>query len=116
MFRQKGAILRYTDEFQAESGLIIRHLVLPENIQNSIDVLNWIDGELSPKIHISLMSQYYPTAAVSGHPVLGRELRKSEYSKVVNEMERLGMVNGWLQDPLSNNNYRPDFKKQQPFE
>jgi putative pyruvate formate lyase activating enzyme len=116
IYRQKGSTLRNHDEQQAESGLIIRHLVIPGNIKNSIDILNWIAEELSPRVHISLMSQYYPTTEVLNHPVLGRELKESEYMEVVKEMDRLGMVNGWLQDMNSNKNYRPDFKKEHPFE
>jgi putative pyruvate formate lyase activating enzyme len=116
MFRQKGSTLRYLDEVQAESGLIIRHLVLPGQIQNSIDVLNWIAEELSPRVHVSLMSQYYPTEPVAKHPFLGRALNQKEYREVTDEMKRLGMVNGWLQDIASNENYRPDFKKEHPFE
>ena len=115
MYRQKGNMLRYLDEQQAESGMIIRHLVLPGKVQNSIDILNWIAEELSRGMHISLMSQYYPTSEVSTHPLLGRKLRQSEYMEVVKEMEGLGMVNGWLQDMSSNENYRPDFKREHPF-
>jgi putative pyruvate formate lyase activating enzyme len=115
MFRQKGSTLRYLDDHYAESGMIVRHLVLPGFIDNSIEVLRWIAEELSPKLSVSLMSQYYPPAGVLQHPQLGRPLNRSEYMSVVREMERLGMVNGWLQDPLSHVHYRPDFKKKHPF-
>jgi putative pyruvate formate lyase activating enzyme len=62
------------------------------------------------------MSQYHPTSQVINHPVLNRSLYKAEYDDVVKEMESLGFRNGWIQDMNSNVNYRPDFRKENPFE
>ena len=62
------------------------------------------------------MSQYHPTAQVMNHQILNRLLYKSEYDSVVEEMERLGFRNGWVQELDSNVNYRPDFRKENPFE
>ncbi|MCX6249084.1 MAG: 4Fe-4S cluster-binding domain-containing protein [Bacteroidetes bacterium] len=115
MFRQKGAVLHTGKEGTAESGIIIRHLVLPGHAGNSLKVINFIAEELSPKIHVSLMSQYYPTLMVSCHPVLQNKVSPEEYATVVNEMERLGMENGWIQELSSADHYRPDFEKDQPF-
>jgi putative pyruvate formate lyase activating enzyme len=78
--------------------------------------MEWIAAELSPKVHISLMSQYYPTACVSGHPVLGRKISAGEYQLVLHAMERLGFYNGWIQEHESSTSYRPDFDKIKPFE
>jgi putative pyruvate formate lyase activating enzyme len=116
MFRQKGSELVFEDEFHASSGLIIRHLVLPGHVNNSIKVLNTIAENLSNQVYISLMAQYYPTANVKGHQLLGRAITAQEYELVVNEMERLGFENGWIQELGSNKNYRPDFNKLNPFE
>ena len=116
MYRQKGAALHLSDEGTAESGIVIRHLVLPGQVQNSLGVLRYIADEISPKLHISLMSQYYPTARVMGHKSLGRELYRDEYLQVVNEMERLGLDFGWVQGLDSREHYRPDFEKEHPFE
>ncbi|MBI9038487.1 MAG: radical SAM protein [Bacteroidales bacterium] len=117
MYSQKGSELVLDEHGYARKGIIIRHLVLPEQIENSINVLRTIAKEISPDIHISLMSQYFPTQNVSTHPKLCRTLRKSEYEKVVSEMENLGMFNGWVQDMSSYENYRPDFSKNKnPFE
>ncbi|MDY6912431.1 MAG: radical SAM protein, partial [Chloroflexota bacterium] len=60
MFRQKGSSISLGDDGSIESGLIIRHLVLPGQIENSKKCLRFIAEELSPSVHISLMSQYYP--------------------------------------------------------
>jgi len=116
MYRQKGSTLRVSDEGYAESGLIIRHLVLPGQVENSKRVLACIAGELSPNVHLSLMSQYYPTTRVSGHPLLGRTVSAGEYRLVTDEMERLGFSRGWIQEAASHEHYRPDFNRKHPFE
>jgi len=116
MVRQKGTFLRLNDDGQAESGVIVRHLVLPGLIKNSIDALKLLSEEISPLINISLMSQYYPTDEVLNHPVIGRNITKEEYEAVVSEMEKLGLHRGWLQEYESNTHYKPDFFKDHPFE
>jgi putative pyruvate formate lyase activating enzyme len=116
MYYQKGSTLLIDEHGRAENGLLIRHLVLPGHAEESKKVLRIIADELSPGIHLSLMSQYHPTASVADHPILSRSLYKEEYDEVLKEMERLGFRNGWVQDMDSNVNYRPDFRKENPFE
>ena len=116
MYYQKGSGLITDKTGMAESGLLIRHLVLPGNAEESKKVLQAISDELSTGINISLMSQYYPTPVVKSHMHLYRTLYKEEYESVVKEMENLGFRNGWVQDMKSYNNYRPDFSKVHPFE
>jgi len=115
MYRQKGSLLITNDSGYAESGLIIRHLILPGIAQNSIRLFKTISEELSPKVHISLMSQYYPPKKMSPS-YLNYKITEEEYRLVTDEMERLGLDNGWLQEYDSHNNYRPDFNKEHPFE
>jgi hypothetical protein len=62
------------------------------------------------------MSQYYPTSSVMNHPYLGRQITPAEYKQVVDEMEAAGIYRGWIQEPESHENYRPDFKRKHPFE
>jgi putative pyruvate formate lyase activating enzyme len=116
MYYQKGSSLAIDDNGRAENGLLIRHLVLPGHAEESKKVLSVIADELSPGVHLSLMSQYHPTSGVMKHPVLNRPLYKAEYESVVEEMEKLGFRNGWVQEMDSNMNYRPDFSKENPFE
>jgi len=116
MKRQKGSALITGDDGTAESGIIVRHLVLPGYVENSLEVIRFLAEEISPRIHVSLMSQYYPVPRVAGHPKLGRSVTKNEYYRVVSEMERLGMVHGWIQEFESNDFYRPDFDNPHPFE
>ncbi|MFA6572434.1 MAG: radical SAM protein, partial [Bacteroidota bacterium] len=116
MYRQKGLSLHVNNEGYAECGLIIRHLVLPGYVQNSIEVLRTIAKEISNSVHISLMSQYTPIPQTTSHPALSRGLTEEEYCTVVEEMEALGFGNGWIQELDSSNNYFPDFDKSHPFE
>ena len=115
MLRQKGSELPLDESGYATGGIIIRHLVLPGHPENSINVLRTIAKELSNDLHISLMSQYYPTFKVNHHEFLGRTLEAREYARVVKELEKLGFENGWVQEPSSHQNYRPDFEKEDPF-
>lgn len=116
MYFQKGSTLITNDSGKAECGLLIRHLVLPGHAEESRKVLKTLAEELSPGVHLSLMSQYHPTDLVKNHPVLNRSLYRSEYESVVDTMESLGFRNGWVQDMDSNITYRPDFSKENPFE
>jgi len=116
MYHQKGSTLRVDENGLVENGMLIRHLVLPGHVEESINVLRSIAEELSTGVHLSLMSQYHPTSVVRNHPVLNRSLYKAEYEAVVEAMEDLGFRNGWVQDIDSNQNYRPDFSKENPFE
>jgi putative pyruvate formate lyase activating enzyme len=116
MYRQKGSSLHLADDQTAESGIIIRHLVLPGQVENSKKVLRFIAEEISSGLHLSLMSQYYPTPGVIHHTYLKRGLYLDEYSAVIEEMDRLGMTHGWTQEMESSGHYQPDFRKDHPFE
>jgi putative pyruvate formate lyase activating enzyme len=116
MYYQKGSTLPMDEEGRAEGGMLIRHLVLPGHSGESKKVLESIADELSAGVHLSLMSQYHPTPYVISHPDLKRILYKKEYEAVVETMEALGFRNGWVQDTESCRNYRPDFRKEHPFE
>jgi putative pyruvate formate lyase activating enzyme len=116
MYYQKGSILITDMDGIASNGILLRHLVLPGHADESKKVLRTIADEISTGISISLMSQYHPTKDVSTHSVLRRTLYRYEYDSVVQEMERLGFRNGWVQDMDSYANYRPDFSKKHPFE
>lgn len=116
MFRQKGNTVVLNDNGRAVTGMIIRHLVLPGQVKDSISILQWIASELSSSVSISLMSQYYPTVCVASDPVLGRTLLAEEYQEVLEAMEDLGFNKGWIQHHESANEYNPDFTFDHPFE
>jgi len=116
MYFQKGSTLPVDKEGRAENGMLIRHLVLPGHVEESKKVLRTIAEELSPGVHLSLMSQYHPTGSVLNHPVINRALYREEYESVVQGMVSLGFRNVLVQDPDSYLNYRPDFSCENPFE
>lgn len=116
MYRQKGSYLMLDADGRAESGLIIRHLVLPGQVENSRRCLRFIAEELSPSVHVSLLAQYQPTPEVAGDPEFSRRLRPEEYAEVVAELERLGFCRGWTQELTSAGHYAPDFAQAHPFE
>jgi putative pyruvate formate lyase activating enzyme len=116
MYYQKGSTLITDDDGVALNGILLRHLVLPGHADESKKMLRTIADEISPGIHLSLMSQYHPVGSIKGHPDLNRTLYKEEYDSVVEEMEQLGFRNGYVQDMDSFESYRPDFSKEHPFE
>jgi len=116
MYRQKGNILHLDDEGMVERGLIVRHLVLPGAVANSLAVLSFLAGELSNRITLSLMAQYRPIAAVVDREPLNRRLLPTEYAEVAAAMERLGFTEGWVQECISADYYNPDFDQELPFE
>jgi putative pyruvate formate lyase activating enzyme len=115
MHRQKGSDLALKDDGTASSGLVVRHLIVPGHVENSKAVLRAIAARLSPAVHVSLMSQYFPPPPVAAHPYLGRTVTRGEYEEVLDELERLGFEHGWVQELESKDSYRPDFSKSDPF-
>jgi putative pyruvate formate lyase activating enzyme len=114
MYRQVGD-LEVDSEGIARRGLIIRHLILPNDIAGSEDSLGWLVREVSPRIAVSIMSQYYPAHRAHRYKELNRRILPEEYREVVKLVEKLRIENGWMQGMSSPENYRPDFKDEEPF-
>lgn len=83
-----------------QKGLIIRHLVLPKNTDQSIKILRWIKDNLPIDTYISLMSQYVPYVKTE-YKELNRRIVTAEYQKVIDEFERLDFENGFMQERSS---------------
>ena len=117
MFAQKGSSLPTDDNELAFRGIVVRHLVLPGQVQNSIDCLRWIADNLSTNLHVSLMAQYFPPRELQSRlpDALGRTLQEEEYQQVVDAFYALGFHRGWVQDLEANETYRPDFSQKQSF-
>ena len=115
MYRQKGNYLHVNESGKLDRGLIIRHLVLPGAVENSLNVLRFLAEEVSNRIAISLMSQYNPVLPVTGNYPLNRKITIAEYEQVVKEMHKLGFTKGWIQEPDSPDSYLPDFSSSHPF-
>ena len=114
MYRQLGSEM-IIENGLLKRGLIIRHLILPNDIAGSYDTLKFI-SDLDSKISISLMSQYYPVHKALDSDLLSRNIREREYEKILEWMEELKLENGFLQEYSSENYYRPDFNNRtEPF-
>jgi putative pyruvate formate lyase activating enzyme len=120
MFRQTGDELVYGDDGLLKSGLVVRLLVLPNDLANIEENLRWIRDELSPRVAVSLMAQYYATNKAATDPryiLLSRRISEREWSKAVSLLEELGIEEGFMQEYESASHYyRPDFTdKEKPF-
>ena len=97
MKRQVGAALQTDADGVAYRGMVVRHLVLPDGLSQSREVLAWIARELGRDTYVNLMAQYYPAHRAVGHPSLGRRLYRDEYRDALEAMEELGLETGWSQ-------------------
>jgi putative pyruvate formate lyase activating enzyme len=98
MYRQVGEELLLDDEGIARRGLIVRHLVLPDGLAGTPEVLRWLAENLSPRVHVSLMDQYFPAHKAVGHSILGRKITAEEYEEALNAFDEAGLENGWRQE------------------
>jgi putative pyruvate formate lyase activating enzyme len=115
MYDQVGSELVYENGVVVR-GLIIRHLVLPNDLSDSEEVFKFI-AKLDPKIHVSLMAQYYPTNRAEKNILLNRTVRNSEFTRVTGLLNKYGLENGWVQEMESHDFYRPNFDedREDPF-
>lgn len=97
MLRQTGH-LQTNDDGIAVSGLIIRHLVLPEGRAGSAETLPWIAEHLGQETHIALMSQYFPAHRAAAMNGIDRGLTHAEYDAAIEALEQVGLENGWVQE------------------
>src|SRR5947208_11782894 len=120
MYRQMGDDLVIDEDGLLQRGLVIRLLVLPNDVGGVRESLRWIRDELSPRVAVSLMAQYYPThqaATSKRHVLLSRRITETEWWRAMSALEELGMEEGWQQEfDGAAYYYRPDFSdREQPF-
>ncbi|MCL6494275.1 MAG: radical SAM protein [Ignavibacterium sp.] len=116
MYNQVGSELVYENGLVVR-GLIIRHLILPNDLSETEEVFKFIAEELDKKVHISLMTQYYPTNRAEKHILINRMIRYSEFIRAVELLDKYGLENGWMQELESSEYYRPSFEssRKDPF-
>lgn len=78
-------------------GMIIRHLILPNHTEDSINILNWIRDNVNEPC-ISLMGQYTPMYKANDHSDINRKLKPIEYKRVSSAMLKLGLTDGYMQE------------------
>jgi putative pyruvate formate lyase activating enzyme len=113
MLDQVG-LLELDDDGIAVRGLLVRHLVLPGQLENSKACLKFL-AELKPEITVSIMSQYSPQYKADKVPELNRTLTAEEYDEITDYALELGLENAFIQTLESQETYLPDFDKIAPF-
>lgn len=109
MYFQVGNAV-FDDSNIIQKGVIIRHLIIPNHIQNTKNILKWINENMPKDIYVSVMAQYFPTYKAKDDSLINRKINKKEYNEVLNYLYSLDLQNGYIQD-LGNHEeeYVPDF-------
>ena len=97
MYRQVGTP-QLDDNGIMKKGLMIRHLILPNQVENSKQVLKWIKENIDNNVFVSIMAQYFPTYKAKEIEGLNRKLTKEEYEEVENYLYDLDLENGYIQE------------------
>ena len=100
MHRQVGDLV--LEDGIARKGIIVRHLVMPEDVSGTEDVLRFICEKISPDTYISLMDQYFPCYKVLDDTLLSRRITREEYEKAKFLVRKYGLENGWVQEHIEN--------------
>lgn len=103
----------FDNDGMMQKGVIVRHLVLPGQIENTVDALRDI-ASVDKSFYVSLMGQYFPTDNVKNHPTLSRRLAAREYDEAIDAFFSAGLYNGFSQDlDSATEEYVPDFDLQE---
>ena len=97
MYNQVG-IAKFDENGLIKKGVIIRHLALPNHIQNTKNILKWIKENMPDDIYVSIMAQYFPTYKAKEDDLINRKLNKKEYNEVLNYLYSLDLENGYIQE------------------
>ena len=97
MYKQVGTA-QFDENGIIQRGVIIRHLVLPNHLQNSKHILKWIKDNMPNDIYVSVMAQYFPTYRAKQDEYINRKLNLKEYKEIENFLFTLGLENGYMQD------------------
>jgi putative pyruvate formate lyase activating enzyme len=110
--------LRYKPEGGTlESGVIVRHLVLPGYLESTRRVLRWFAENCRGRAFLSLMTQYSPVRPPGGEAAgaPGRFLNREEYGAIIRWLEEFGIDEGFCQEPVRGDGWLPDFRRGNPF-
>ena len=109
MYSQVGKA-EFDENGLIKKGVIIRHLVLPNHIQNTKNILKWISDNMPSDIYVSVMAQYFPAYKAKEDDLINRKLNKKEYNEVLNYLYSLDLENGYIQELGEHEEeYVPDF-------
>ena len=96
MFCQVGNL--QTRNNNAVRGLIVRHLILPENLGGTGDILKFLSEKISKEIYVSLMDQYFPAYNALKHKKISRKITLEEYNNTIDSFYDNGLYKGWIQE------------------
>jgi putative pyruvate formate lyase activating enzyme len=114
MMRQVGEEL-LMEEGVAKRGILVRHLIIPGFISNSLEVLGLIKKHMSLSVPLSIMSQYTPIPSLKNHPHLRKRVTREEYELVINCALDMGFETIFTQN-VDDRALVPDFRKKVPFD
>lgn len=97
MYRQVGAPV-LDEKGVMKKGLMIRHLILPNEVENSKKILSWIKENMDNNVYISIMAQYFPTYKAKEIEKLSRKITQEEYNEVEEYLYNLDLENGYIQE------------------
>lgn len=97
MIRQVGAP-KFDENGMIQKGVMIRHLVLPNHLQNTKNILKWIKENVPEDIYINVMAQYFPTYKAKEDELINRKLTKREYRQIEEYFYSLDFKNGYMQE------------------
>ena len=97
MYKQVGSPI-FDENGIIKKGLIIRHLVLPNHLQNSKHILKWIKENMPEDTYVSVMAQYFPTYKAKEDNLINRKLNKKEYREIEEFLYTLNLETGYMQE------------------
>lgn len=97
MIRQVGAP-QLDESGRIKKGVMIRHLVLPNHLQNTKNILKWMKNNIPEDIYINVMAQYFPTYKAKEDKLISRKLTKREYKQIEQYFYSLNFKNGYIQE------------------
>lgn len=107
MVKQKPLV--FNDDIMTR-GVIVRHLILPQNVDETINILNWYNDNIGDNSYLSIMTQYTPFGDIEAYPELKRKLTQKEIDRVYDKLYCLGLKNVFVQEKESaTTSYIPDW-------
>lgn len=96
-----------------KKGVVLRHLILPNNIKNSLNAIEFITSNFDSQSYVSVMSQYIPCGKANKHEKINRKIKPLEYNIIINKLEKAGFSNVFIQELSSaTENFIPEFNKE----
>lgn len=109
MFKQVGTPVFNEDEIMTK-GIIVRHLVLPNLVNDSKNIIKYLYNAYKDNIYISIMNQYTPLEHVKKYSELNRTITQNEYDEIIDYSLNLGIENAFIQEgETQKESFIPDF-------